>query len=51
MADTKITKVAEIYQIYLTDFLQFYSYLIQKGDVEEKEDAYQDNLRKMRKGR
>lgn len=51
MADTKITKVAEIYQIYLTDFLQFYSYLIQKGDVEEKEDAYQDKLRKMRKGR
>ena len=51
MADEKITKIAEVYQIYLMDFLQFYSYLIEKSDVDDKEETYQENLRKMRKGR
>lgn len=51
MADEKITKIAEVYQIYLTDFLQFYSYLIQKSDVDEAEDKFQDQRRKLNKGR
>lgn len=51
MADEKITKIAEVYQIYLTDFLQFYSYLIEKSDVDEKEDKFQDQRRKLNKGR
>lgn len=51
MADEKITKIAEVYQIYLMDFLQFYSYLIEKGECDEVEEKYQENLRRMKKGR
>ena len=50
LADEKITKVAEVYQLYLTDTLTFLTYLIKKGEVEEKEEAYQESSRKaMRK--
>ena len=33
------------------DTLQYLTYKIQKGEADEAEDKYQDNLRKMRKGR
>ena len=46
MADEKLEKVAEIKQQYLTDFLTFLSYLIQKGEMEEQEDKFQETIRK-----
>ena len=46
IADSKIEKVAEIYQMYLNDYFQFLSYLIEKSEMEEKEDAYQEVIRK-----
>ena len=39
-------EVAEIYQMYLADYFQFLSYRIEKYEAEEKEDAYQDMIRK-----
>ena len=52
MADNKITKVAEVNQQYLTDFLVFLTYLIQKGEMEEEEDKFQEMIRKAKnKGR
>ena len=51
IADEKIEKVAEIYQMYLADYFQFLSYRIEKYEAEEKEDAYQDMIRKAKKGR
>ncbi len=50
LADEKITKVAEVYQLYLTDTFTFLTYLIKKGEMDEKEEAFQDQRRKsMRK--
>lgn len=50
MADDKITQVAQVKQEYLTDALTFLTYLIKKGEMEEKEDTWQENRRKaMRK--
>lgn len=51
MADEKIEKIGKVSQIYLTDYFTFLTYLIEKGDADEKEDKYQDNLRKLQKGR
>lgn len=51
IADEKIDKVGEIYQQYVNDYLQFLSYLIDKGVAEKEEDTFQDNLRKAKKGR
>lgn len=46
MADEKIEKVAEIKQEYLTDTFLLLTYLIQKGEMEEEEDQFQETLRK-----
>lgn len=52
MANSKIEKVAEINQQYLSDFLTFLTYLIQKGEMEEEEEKFQETLRKAKsKGR
>ena len=51
IADEKIEKVGEIYQFYLSDYLQFLSYLIDKGEADRKEDEFQETLRKAKKGR
>ena len=52
LADEKIEKVAQVKQEYLTDTLLFLTYLIKKGEMEEKEDSFQENLRKAKqKGR
>lgn len=32
--------------MYLNDYFQFLSYLIEKSEMEEKEDAYQEVIRK-----
>lgn len=44
-------KTIEIKQMYLTDFMVWLSYMIEKGEAEEEEDKFQENLRKARKGR
>ena len=50
MADEKIDKIAEVNQQYITDFLTFLTYLIQKGEMQEIEDKYQEQLRKAKRG-
>lgn len=37
--------------MYLSDYFQFLSYRIEKGEMEEREDAFQDMIRKTKKGR
>ena len=51
MADKKITEVEKIYQLYLNDYFQFLSYLIEEGEMDDEEEKYQDQLRKAKKGR
>ena len=52
ICDEKIDKVGEVYQYYLNDYLQFLSYLIDKGEADRAEDAFQDQLRRAKnKGR
>ncbi|WP_295590201.1 hypothetical protein [uncultured Methanobrevibacter sp.] len=46
MADEKIEKIAQVNQIYLTDAFTYLTYLIQKGDMEEAEDQFQETIRK-----
>lgn len=48
MADGQIGKVAQIKQEYLNDTLTFLTYLIQKSEMEEREDKFQE-LRQMAK--
>ena len=48
--EEKIEKVGEIYQIHLNDYLQYLTYMIEKGDMEEEEDKFKEQLRKA-KGR
>ena len=51
ICDEKIEKVGEVYQIYLSDFLQYMTHLIDKQQAEDEEDKYQEVLRKAKKGR
>ena len=52
MADNSITKVAEVNQQYIQDTLTFLTYLIKKGEMEEEEERFQDQMRKAKsKGR
>lgn len=46
LANEEVTKVAQVKQEYLTDTFLFLTYLIQKGEMEDEEDAFQENLRK-----
>jgi len=32
--------------MYLSDYFQFLSYLIEKGEMQEQEDQFQETLRK-----
>jgi hypothetical protein len=50
MADNSITKVDEVNQQYIQDTLTFLTYLIQKGEMEEQEDKFQETLRKAKRG-
>lgn len=45
MANSDITKIAEINQIYLVDFLTFLTYQIKKQSVDEQEESFQQKLR------
>ena len=49
LADEKIEKVAKIKQEYLTDILFYLTYLIKKGEMEKKEDKFQENRRRAMK--
>lgn len=51
VCDEKIEKVGEVYQLYLSDYLQFLSYLIDKGEAEREEDTFRENLRKAKRGK
>jgi hypothetical protein len=51
IADEKIEKVGEIYQFYLSDYLQFLSYLIDKQEAERQEDEFQELRRKATRGK
>lgn len=44
-------KAIEIKQMYLTDFMVWLSYMFEKGEAEEEEDKFQDNLRKAKRGK
>jgi len=37
--------------MYVSDYLQYLSYLIEKAEVDRKEDTFQENLRKAKRGR
>lgn len=37
--------------MYLSDFFLFLTYLIQKGEMEDEEDQFQETLRKAKRGR
>ena len=51
MAGEKIDKINQTKQEYLTDFLTLLSYLIQKGEMEENEEKFQQQMRKAKRGR
>lgn len=50
MANEDITKVAEIYQLYLSDVLLWLTFNIKKNEVQDIEDKWQDQLRKAKRG-
>lgn len=45
ICDEKIEKIGEIYQFYLNDYLQYLSFRLEKAQVDEEEDKFQDQLR------
>lgn len=51
ICDEKIEKIGEVYQTYLSDFLQYMTYLIDKQQADDEEDKFQEQLRKAKRGR
>ena len=51
ICDEKIEKIGEVYQMYLNDFLQYLTYMIDKQQAEEAQDKFDEQMRKARKGR
>ena len=51
IAEEKIEKIGEVYQLYVNDFLQFLSYQVEKQVVDDEEDKYQDTIRKAKRGK
>lgn len=51
LAGESLAQVSVIQQQYLTTTLFWLTYLIDKGEVDEKEDKWQESLRKMKGGR
>lgn len=49
MASGSFGEIDRIKNSYLTDFLFYLTYLIQKGEADEAEDKFQENLRKAKK--
>lgn len=44
-------EAVKIKQMYLTDFMVWLSYMIEKGEAEEEDEKFLENLRKAKKGR
>ena len=44
-------KATEIKQMYLTDYLMWFSFMIEKGEADDEEERYQEQLRKAKRGR
>ena len=51
VCDEKIEKIGEIYQLYLSDYLQYLSFMFEKSEIEREEDKFQENLRKAKRGK
>ena len=51
MADEKVEKVGEINQLYLTDFMQFLTYMIEKQEVDRIEEKWNENRRRLERAR
>ena len=49
MADEKIEKIAEIYQVYLVDALQLISYMTERSNVDKEEDKFQEMIKPRRR--
>ena len=49
MASGKIEEIDYIKSTHVTDFLFWLTFMIQKGEADEAEDDYQNNLRKSKK--
>ena len=47
MADEKIEKIAQVAQIYLTTFLNYLAYSIDKGEAEHAQYKFDEQRRKM----
>ena len=45
ISDEKIEKIGKIYQLYLNDYLQYISYMVEKSEVDREEDSFQQQLR------
>ena len=48
-ADEDPLKAIEIKQMYLTDFMVWLSYMIEKGEVDDEEDRFQQALSKAKR--
>lgn len=48
MCNEEITKIGEVYQVYIADFLQFLSYVIEKQSADEAQDKFEEERRKSR---
>lgn len=44
-------EAVKIKQMYLTDFMVWLSYMIEKGEAEEEDEKFLDNLRKAKRGK
>ena len=51
VADEKITKVGEVYQLYLSDFLQYLTWSIERQEAEREQDKFDEQRRKANRGR
>lgn len=50
-ADEKVEKVAEIYQLYLSDFLQWMVYMNDKAEADKAEWDFHEQREKAKRGR
>lgn len=44
-------EAVKIKQMYLTDFMVWLSYMIEKGEAEEEDEKFLENLRKAKRGK
>ena len=50
-ADEKVEKVGEIYQLYLSDFLQWMTYMNDKAEADKAEWDFHEQREKAKRGR